>query len=81
MSGEKKELETINIYQMSLHDVLRTEENKPSDMLATSVMRVPGGWIYRSFDKSHNMMSSTFVPFHNEFQQQDTQQNKQKCEG
>ena len=57
-----------NIYKMKLHDILITSENSNSHHLFTSVMRVPGGWIYRSIDKGNKIMSSSFVRFYNEFQ-------------
>lgn len=34
----------------------------------TYVFRVPGGWIYKFFNDNGEVSSSTFVPFHNEFQ-------------
>lgn len=54
-----------NLYTLQLYEV-EYVETITSD-LATSVMRVPGGWIFRSYDKSRNMMSSVFVPYSNEF--------------
>lgn len=48
----------IYIYEMKIHDVMVVEDGN----LFTSVIRVPGGWIYRSYDKSHNILSSQFVP-------------------
>ena len=52
------------IYNMNLHDRLTMEK---ADVV---IMRVAGGWIYEVFsqDESGNYrISSTFVPFHNEF--------------
>ena len=57
-----------SIYDLKLHEVEITPECRPQDSLFTSVMRVPGGFIYRSFDKSSNVMGCVFVPFNNEFQ-------------
>ena len=54
------------IYKMTLNETIYVEADN-SDPLCTSVMRVPGGWIYRSFDKGHGIMACTFVPFHNEY--------------
>lgn len=31
-------------------------------MLFTTRLRVPGGWFYRSFDKTHGVMAGVFVP-------------------
>lgn len=53
-----------DIYKMKLHDVLVTEDKN----LFTVTLRVPGGWFYRSFDKSHGILTGCFVPFNNEFQ-------------
>ena len=53
------------IYSMNLHEMIIVGEISHS--LATVVLRVPGGWVYSQFDKSHNMSSSVFVPFDNEY--------------
>lgn len=53
------------LYDLGLHEILCVETN--DDELWTSVMRVPGGFIYRGFDKSKAMMSNVFVPYNNEF--------------
>lgn len=55
-------------YKMDLNEVLTIEESN-SAILAERVRRVPGGWVYMSIDKSHNLLSSTFIPFDNEFQE------------
>ena len=55
-----------DIYEMKLHEMIMV--GKPTDILATTVLRVPGGWIYSQFDKSHTMTASVFVRFDNEFQ-------------
>ena len=52
------------LYELNLHEILVTEDAH----LFTTTMRVPGGWIYRSYDKSNNIMSAVFVRFDNEFQ-------------
>jgi hypothetical protein len=49
------------IYQLNLHEVIQVEVD--DKYLFTTVMAVPGGWIYRSYDKSHSMMSCVFVPY------------------
>ena len=61
----KKELDKI--YTMKLHEVLELQDKD----LATSVIRVPGGWIYRScISNCANIeqlsLTSTFVPFNKE---------------
>ena len=56
-----------SIYDLKLNECVFAEDINGS--LATSVMRVPGGWIYRCYDKGHSMMSATFVRFDNEFQE------------
>jgi len=49
-----------SIYNLKLHEILPVETEDKE--LWTSAMRVHGGWIYRSYDKSHSMMSCVFVP-------------------
>lgn len=49
---------------MTLGDVLMVEDGN----LYTTALRVPGGWIYRSYDKSVYILSAVFVPYNNEFQ-------------
>ena len=44
-----------------------------SQCLFTLALRVPGGWIYRSYDKGSNILSAVFVRFDNEFQPFPTQ--------
>lgn len=58
-----------DIYKLDMHEVTMTTETDLKDWLFTTVMRVPGGWIYRSFDKGNNIMAAVFVPFDNEFQE------------
>lgn len=53
-----------SIYQLNLHEMVVVEDSN----LFTTAFRVPGGWIYRSYDKSAQIMGSVFVPFDNEFQ-------------
>lgn len=45
------------IYDLKLHEILVVEDSS----LFTTVMAVDGGWIYRSYDKSHNIFSMVFV--------------------
>jgi hypothetical protein len=52
-----------NIYELKLHKAAIVHDNN----LFITALRVPGGWIYNSFDKSNSVMGSAFVPFHNEF--------------
>jgi hypothetical protein len=56
----------MDIYKLALHEV----SHNPS---GSSVTRVPGGWIYSLKDHNGNLVSSTFVPFHNEFQEVEPQ--------
>lgn len=53
------------IYHMKLHETIIAADARS---LFTEVLRVPGGWIYQSFDKSTQVMGMVFVPWHNEFQ-------------
>lgn len=50
------------IYELDLHECLYAERDASSP-LCTSVMRVPNGWIYRSYDKGEGIMAAVFVPF------------------
>lgn len=56
------------IYKMKLHERLT-----PSGPERLTIIRVPGGWIYRFHQLNNevgNLMSdSVFVPFNNGFQQ------------
>jgi len=52
------------IYYMGLHEILNIDGNS----LSTTIIRVPGGWVYHSYDKSKNFLGMVFVPFNNEFQ-------------
>ena len=55
-----------NVYELKLNEVAVVEDSN----LFTTAIRVPGGWVYRSYDKSHGILSSAFVPFNKEFQEQ-----------
>jgi hypothetical protein len=48
-----------DIYKLEMHETTVVDDCS----LFTTVMRVPHGWIYRSYDKSSNILSSVFVPF------------------
>ena len=48
-----------NIYTMKLHEFMEFEPH-------LSVVRVPGGWIYRD-GRGEYQPENTFVPFNNEF--------------
>ena len=52
-----------NIYELELHE----ETGISAYFYAT---RVPGGWIYSPYNGSSDMQFQVFVPFNNEFQNQ-----------
>ena len=62
-----KGIRETDIYALELHETKEVSDGS----LFVQVLRVPGGWIYHAFDKSHNILSSLFVPFNNEFQSSD----------
>lgn len=69
------------IYKMKLHDVFNPEN------LQLSIIRVPGGWIYESFNDTGMggyEGSCVFVPYNNEFEVTekglDLDQFKRDCE-
>jgi len=52
----------MNLYEMKLGDSVWVSE------FESNVLRVPGGWLFRSSDGERDIYtSSTFVPFNNEF--------------
>ena len=55
------------LYKLKLFETTGLIEDIRSDLFTTA-MRVPGGWIFRSYDKGYNMMSSVFVIFDDEFE-------------
>lgn len=59
-----KDLEPI--YKLKLHETMIIEGD-PTDFLFTTVMRVSGGWIYRSYDKGNKMLTAVFVEYNNEW--------------
>lgn len=69
-------MNNLSIYELKLHEVARVHDGA----LFIQALRVAGGWIYLSFDKSSQIMSQSFVPFNNEFMKGDTCQ-KEGCEG
>ena len=52
-----------SIYDLKLHETSVVEDA----FLFTVVLRVPGGWMYRSYDKAHQILTCCLVPFDNEF--------------
>ena len=57
-----------SIYELELHETLEHfVSTEIRDALAYCVIRVPGGWVYSTFDKSSKIGSSVFVPYDNEF--------------
>lgn len=66
----------MDIYSIKLHETIIVSDR--GDLFITAI-RVPGGWIYNSFDKSHNIMGSAFIPYCNEFQE--TKENSSKSYG
>jgi hypothetical protein len=59
-----------DIYKMKLHECMIGIQD---GSVFTSVLRVPGGWLYISVDKGHNIGTQTFVPLNNEFQYNESQ--------
>ena len=52
----------MNLYEMKLGDSVWVSE------FESNVLRVPGGWLFRTADgERDSYTSSTFVPFNNEF--------------
>ena len=50
-----------DIYDLELHDNVNTS-------IQTNTLRVPGGWIYRTWSTEHgDWISQVFVPYNNEF--------------
>ncbi len=66
------------VYKLKLHEMKMF--GNVQDALATTALRVPGGWVYSTFDKSHNIGSSVFVPWNNEFQEEEeTPHEPERC--
>jgi hypothetical protein len=57
------------LYKLELHQVVVLSK---TDTTMVSVIRVPGGWIYRTRITHKNLitLSEVFVPFNNEYQEQ-----------
>ena len=53
-----------SIYDLKLHETLAFD----GAVFFTTVLRVPGGWFYRSIDKSSRVATGCFVPYNLEFQ-------------
>lgn len=53
--------EIREFFEMKLHETRVVETDNSA--LYTTVMRVPNGLIYRSFDKGSGIMGAVFVPF------------------
>lgn len=49
-----------DIYEMKLHEELKATYSENKDY-KLQIIRVPGGWLYRSWYSSHETM--TFVPY------------------
>lgn len=52
-----------SIYKLQLHETTSITSG-PYEYF---IIRVPGGWLYQLTRLDHNVMTSTFVPFHSEF--------------
>ena len=50
-----------DIYHMKLHETLSLDNR-----VGHTIMRVPGGWLYKYFDQI------VFVPYNNEFEEPDS---------
>lgn len=53
-----------SIYELGLHESIAIDSG-------TSVARVPGGWIYTWIAPDASLVTSNFVPWHNEYQVSD----------
>jgi hypothetical protein len=75
-------MEEKSIYELELHEFTVLQNSLHASMTSggnTTVIRVPGGWIYRfvisksgGLDKAGGnaiALSSTFVPYHEEFKE------------
>jgi hypothetical protein len=67
MNKDTKQRIEKAIYKLKLHEAHAFDDLG----LFTTVLRVPGGWFYRSYDKSHNIATGVFVPFDTEFQDEE----------
>lgn len=56
---------TKGVYSLKLHESIRIDMGTDSN--AISVMRVPGGWIYKTWSEDGSRAGTSFIPFNNEF--------------
>ena len=49
----------MNLWSMEIHEIKSIEDFSNTQ---TTVIRVPGGWIYRSWSVTHEALSTVFVP-------------------
>ena len=56
------------LYSLKLHEIIEIKESKTPNR-TTYVMRVPGGWLYRTtrLTSSSVIMTETFVAYSDEF--------------
>lgn len=62
----KREQFTRRLYAMKLHDTLDGIDMRHETEGSTTILRVPGGWIYTVYCQSS--VASVFVPWDNQFQ-------------
>lgn len=55
-----------SIYDLKLNETLPLEQSQ-DPWFFTTVMKVPGGWFYRSYDKQHNIATGVFVPYNSKY--------------
>lgn len=60
----KTKFPDIDIYNMELFESFWVNDG----CYITDCLRVPGGWIFTNFTNNYHLLSSVFVPYHNEFQ-------------
>jgi hypothetical protein len=53
------------LYDLDLNDVIKFKDTEK----ITEIRCVPGGWIYTFTDKSTQSMTSTFIPYDEEFKE------------
>ena len=59
------------IYNMKLGDRLKVERDTKSCGINIFIIKVPGGWIFSQNTTLAGELTSTFVPFNNEFQEKE----------
>jgi hypothetical protein len=69
MKTAEKQTPSPDIYSMKLHEVIAITPIVNGVVFSCyGVMRVPGGWIYQTWDDEiQDYVRQTFVPFNNEF--------------